>query len=250
MLALLALAVLSPSPHDVGAPTATPDAVRPRVAWLPDGELPLLSHVQPLLRKHAAAAYDCCANFMANESVLDVFGTIDSLSDLDVIPTYVTAYDDVYTEAHQLLALQPGYIVPIVTDALAGVRIDRELVRAAATASSADGVCPEALLPYRSHVGHRPCRDQAHRTPEVQEFFGWVNALDAAAAAKLFVDCPSAAVHTQASCTLDICAVPPDLHVPPGPHPGSPRAATECTTSAGTAQNARHCGMEFAVSRR
>ena len=28
---------------------------------------------------------------MANESVLDVFGTIDSLSDLDVIPTYVTA---------------------------------------------------------------------------------------------------------------------------------------------------------------
>ena len=32
MLALLALAVLSPSPHDVGAPTATPDAVRPRVA--------------------------------------------------------------------------------------------------------------------------------------------------------------------------------------------------------------------------
>ena len=80
MLALLALAVLSPSPHDVGAPTATPDAIRPRVAWLPDGELPLLSHVQPLLRKHAAAAYDCCANFMANESVLDVFGTIDSLS--------------------------------------------------------------------------------------------------------------------------------------------------------------------------
>ena len=37
---------------------------------------------------------------MANESVLDVFGTIDSLPDLDVIPTYVTAYDDVYTEAH------------------------------------------------------------------------------------------------------------------------------------------------------
>ena len=217
MLALLALAVLSPSPHDVGAPTATPDAVRPRVACLPDAELPLLSHVQPLLRKHAAAAYGCSANSLANESVLDVFGTIDSLSDLDVIPTYVTAYDDVYTEAHQLLALQPGYIVPIVTDALAGVRIDRELVRAAATASSADGVCPEALLPYRSHVGHRPCRDQAHRTPEVQEFFGWVNALDAAAAAKLFVDCPSAAVHTQASCTLDICAVPPDLHVPPGP---------------------------------
>ena len=100
MLALLALAVLSPSPHDVGAPTATPDAVRPRVACLPDAELPLLSHVQPLLRKHAAAAYDCCANFMANESVLDVFGTIDSLSDLDVIPTCVTAYDDVYTEAH------------------------------------------------------------------------------------------------------------------------------------------------------
>ena len=32
MLALLALAVLSPSPHDVGAPTATPDAIRPRVA--------------------------------------------------------------------------------------------------------------------------------------------------------------------------------------------------------------------------
>ena len=32
MLALLALAVLSPSPHNVGAPTATPDAVRPRVA--------------------------------------------------------------------------------------------------------------------------------------------------------------------------------------------------------------------------
>ena len=73
MLALLALAVLSPSPHDVGAPTATPDAVRPRVACLPDAELPLLSHVQPLLRKHAAAAYDCCANFMANESVLDGF---------------------------------------------------------------------------------------------------------------------------------------------------------------------------------
>ena len=34
MLALLALAVLSPSPHDVGAPTATPDAIRPRVARL------------------------------------------------------------------------------------------------------------------------------------------------------------------------------------------------------------------------
>ena len=34
MLALLALAVLSPSPHDVGAPTATPDAIRPRVAKL------------------------------------------------------------------------------------------------------------------------------------------------------------------------------------------------------------------------
>ena len=250
MLALLALAVLSPSPHDVGAPTATPDAIRPRVACLPDAELPLLSHVQPLLRKHAAAAYDCCANFMANESVLDVFGTIDSLSDLDVIPTYVTAYDDVYTEAHQLLALQPGYIVPIVTDALAGVRIDRELVRAAATASSADGVCPEALLPYRSHVGHRPCRDQAHRTPEVQEFFGWVNALDAAAAAKLFVDCPSAAVHTQASCTLDICAVPPDLHVPPGPQdrrgppPNAPPPPEPPKTPDTAAWNLRFLGVD------
>ena len=113
MLALLALAVLSPSPHDVGAPTATPDAVRPRVACLPDAELPLLSHVQLLLRKHAAAAYDCCANSLANESGLDVFGTIDSLSDLDVIPTCVTAYDDVYTEEHWLLALQSAYIKPL-----------------------------------------------------------------------------------------------------------------------------------------
>ena len=153
MLALLALAVLSPSPHDVGAPTATPDAVRPRVAWLPDGELPLLSHVQPLLRKHAAAAYDCCANSLANESVLDVFGAIDSLSDLDVIPTCVTAYDDVYTEEHWLLALHPGYIEPIATDALAGVRIDRELAGAAAAASSADGGCPNTRLALRSSGG-------------------------------------------------------------------------------------------------
>ena len=112
MLALLTLAVLSPSPHDVGAPTATPDAVRPRVAWLPDGELPLLSHVQPLLRKHAAAAYDGSANSLANESVLDVFGTIDSLSDLNVIPTSVTAYDDVYTEAHQRQAPTRAYQAP------------------------------------------------------------------------------------------------------------------------------------------
>ena len=60
-------------------------------------DLPLLRRsprdVQLLLRKHAAAAYDCCANSLANESVLDVFGTIDSLSDLDVIPTRATACD-------------------------------------------------------------------------------------------------------------------------------------------------------------
>ena len=117
-----------------------------------------------MLLQHTA--YDCCANFMANESVLDVFGTIDSLSDLDVIPTYVTAYDDVYTEAHQLLALQPGYIVPIVTDALAGVRIDRELVGAAASASSANGVCPEARFSLCSHVGLHSHRDQARRTSD------------------------------------------------------------------------------------
>ena len=71
MLALLALAVLSPSPHDVGAPTATPDAIRPRVACLPDAELPLLSQVQlsAALRKHAAlqTLWDICEGQQSNK---------------------------------------------------------------------------------------------------------------------------------------------------------------------------------------
>ena len=250
MLALLALAVLSPSPHDVGAPTATPDAVRPRVACLPDAELPLLSHVQPLLRKHAAAAYDCCANSLANETVLDVFGAIDSLSDLDVIPTCVTAYDDVYTEEHWLLALQPGYIEPIATDALAGVRIDRELAGAAAAASSADGGCPNTRLPLRSSGGSL-AEDTKRIAPQWCSLaFGSDNALDAAAGATFFVDCPNPAAHIQTKCTLNICAVPPDLHVPPdpqdrrGPPPNAPPPPEPPKTPDTAAWNLRFLGVD------
>ena len=54
MLALLALAVLSPSPHAVGAPTATPDAVRPRLTK--GVARPLFLELLRLLDDYAALA--------------------------------------------------------------------------------------------------------------------------------------------------------------------------------------------------